>query len=277
MAPFVGTVRDRRLSSGLQVCSADMLSLRSSIRTGTVDRSVMLICSVSGHRVSYSLDNGRSFCVEPGTMAFLTASDMLSLATTTQSGEQSGLLVIQADPETIMDADLADELERRVRCTDIMTGMTAPRTLALAGRLFGGMRTSLADRLIAESCALELLAQWIEGKAGHGGANLRGDQARIRRVCDYLEANIAKEQHLSLLAREAGMSLSSFKTKFHEITGQTVFGYLTQKRLERARRGIEQEGWSVAEAAWFSGYRHATNFSAAFRRHFGFSPKNFKQ
>ncbi len=82
---------------------------------------------------------------------------------------------------------------------------------------------------------------------------------------------------MPLLAREAGMSLPSFKTKFHEVTGQTVFGYLTEKRLERARFGIEQQGWSVIEAAWFSGYRHPTNFSAAFRRRFGFSPKMSKR
>ncbi len=277
MAPFVGTVRDCRLSSGFQVCTAEMLSLRASVRTGTVDRSIMLICSVSGDPVSYALDNGRSFSVEPGTLAFLTASDALSLVTSTQRGEQSGLLVVQADPSAIMDADLATELDRRVRCTDIITGLAAQRTLAFAGSLFGGIRTSLADKLIAESCALEIFAQLIEGEAWRGEKSVRGDQAKIRRVCEYLEANLAKEHHLPLLAREAGMSLSSFKTKFHEVTGQTVFGYLTEKRLERARFGIEQEGWSIIEAAWFSGYRHPTNFSAAFRRHFGFSPKMSKR
>ncbi|MGK6315766.1 helix-turn-helix transcriptional regulator [Neorhizobium sp. DT-125] len=157
------------------------------------------------------------------------------------------------------------------------TLIAGQRTMDLARRLFRQPFNPLTDKLVAESCALELLAHVVDNDGERGGAVFGGDRARIMRVCEYLEAHLEKEHHLPVLAREAGMSLSSFKTKFQAVTGKTVFGFLTEKRLERALRGMEQEGWSVAQAAWYTGYRHPTNFSSAFRRHFGFSPRDTKR
>ena len=57
----------------------------------------------------------------------------------------------------------------------------------------------------------------------------------------------------------------TFDTKAKELD------YLRDCRLEHAR-GYLLEGYSVQQAAWMSGYQHATNFSTAFRRRYGFSP-----
>ncbi|WP_420261280.1 helix-turn-helix domain-containing protein [Citrobacter freundii] len=37
-------------------------------------------------------------------------------------------------------------------------------------------------------------------------------------------------------------------------------------------QGLVRTFHSVQQAAWMSGYQHATNFSTAFRRRYGFSP-----
>ncbi|WP_162939735.1 AraC family transcriptional regulator [Neorhizobium sp. NCHU2750] len=259
----------------MQVCTAEMLSLRQSTRTGTLTRSATLICSLAGSRLIYALDNGRSFFLDPGMIAAVSAADTMTLLTETQRGEQNRLLVIQASAEAIMDADLADEIDRRTQSTQLALTPATERTSALANQLLRGSLNRLSDKLVAESCALEVLAQWLNQR--HGQLPARGDRAKIQQICDYLEASLEKEHHLTELARKAGMSLSSFKTKFHALTGQTVFGFLAEKRLQRARHGIEREGWSVAEAAWLTGYQHPTNFSSAFRRRFGVNPKSLKQ
>ena len=274
---FQGVIRDRRLSSGLQVCTSDISTLRESRRTGTLGRSMMVICSVFGDPVTYNLDNGRRLRLEPGMIASLSASDTLTMVTEARGGERSGLLVFQAQASEILDPDLAEEIDRRTRLSAIETYVSRTRAIELAIRLFQRQRNGLVDRLAAESCALDLLADIIDQDSERGSAMLSGDHARVMRICDYLEANLDKEHHLLSLARQAGMGLSSFKTKFQAATGKTVFGFLTQKRLERALLGMEKEGWSVAQAAWHTGYRHPTNFSSAFRRHFGFNPKSIKR
>jgi len=238
---------------------------------------MMVICSVFGDPVTYNLDNGRRLRLEPGMIASLSASDTLTMVTEARGGERSGLLVIQAQASEILDPDLAEEIDRRTRLSAIETYVSRTRAIELAIRLFQRQRNGLVDRLAAESCALDLLADIIDQDSERGSAMLSGDHARVMRICDYLEANLDKEHHLLSLARQAGMGLSSFKTKFQAATGKTVFGFLTQKRLERALLGMEKEGWSVAQAAWHTGYRHPTNFSSAFRRHFGFNPKSIKR
>ncbi|CAM5314541.1 HTH-type transcriptional activator RhaS [Mycolicibacterium aubagnense] len=275
---FEGVLRDRRLTSGLQVCTAETRSLRASERTGTLDHAIMLIYSVSGDRITYRLDNGSVFTLEPGMGAVLTSADTLSIMTSSRAGEQSGVLVVQADAMTIADPDLAAEIARRTRDTTLeMTGL-GKYTMERASALFCDPTNVLADKLVVESCALELLAKLIDEPINGGGRSVeKPDRMRIRRVCDYLDANLENEHHLSELAREAGMSLSSFKVKFQAVTGQTVFGYLTARRLERARIRLETGEWTVAQAAWLSGYRHPTNFSSAFRRYFGFSPRALKR
>jgi AraC-like DNA-binding protein len=45
---------------------------------------------------------------------------------------------------------------------------------------------------------------------------------------------------------------------------------LLQHRLIRTPKSLE--GHSVQQAAWMSGYQHATNFATAFRRRYGICP-----
>lgn len=276
---FRGVIRDRRLYSGLQVCSCDMLSLRDGLRSGTLERSIMLVCGLSADIATYLLDNGREIRLGKGDIALLSASDSISLTEQSRCAKRSTLLVVRADPSSIMDPDLAQEVEMRTRATTVHTFIAGAHAIGLASSLFERPRNMLTDKLVAESCSLELLAYAFEGGNGQSrseGIASSNDRARIARVCDYLIANLSQEHHLPGLAREAAMSLSTFKAKFAAVTGKTVFGFLTEKRLERALLGMEKEGWTVAQAAYYTGYRHPTSFSAAFRRHFGFSPRNRK-
>ncbi|QLO02934.1 helix-turn-helix transcriptional regulator [Citrobacter freundii] len=98
-----------------------------------------------------------------------------------------------------------------------------------------------------------------------------GEQQRLEIVRRLLEQTPENDYTLSELAQRAAMSPSSLRSKFRAAYGCSVFDYLRDCRLERAR-GYLLEGYSVQQAAWMSGYQHATNFSTAFRRRYGFSP-----
>src|SRR5690606_14960820 len=75
------------------------------------------------------------------------------------------------------------------------------------------------------------------------------------------------------LARKVGLSTSALQRQFRDVYGNTVDEYRRDIRLDQAWARLEQTGCSVSEVAWAAGYSSAANFSTAFKRKFGISPK----
>jgi AraC-like DNA-binding protein len=80
---------------------------------------------------------------------------------------------------------------------------------------------------------------------------------------------------LATLARQAGMSRSSFADRFARVVGMTPLNYLLQWRIAVARNMLAYEQLTVAETALAVGYQSASAFSTAFSRETGRSPKEF--
>jgi AraC-like DNA-binding protein len=53
-----------------------------------------------------------------------------------------------------------------------------------------------------------------------------------------------------------------------------VFHYVRKIKLDQARVALETGKLTIAQAAFVAGYSSAANFATAFRRVFGFSPKD---
>lgn len=72
------------------------------------------------------------------------------------------------------------------------------------------------------------------------------------------------------------MSVGSMQSAFKTVYGRTVADFCRELRLLRARDAMERDGISVAEAAYDAGYSNPANFSTAFKRMFGLSPREAK-
>jgi AraC-like DNA-binding protein len=77
---------------------------------------------------------------------------------------------------------------------------------------------------------------------------------------------------METLAREAGMSVSTFHTHFKSVTASSPLQYLKTIRLHKARMLMVHDGLSAAGAAIQVGYESASQFSREFKRHFGGAP-----
>ncbi|AXF60761.1 AraC family transcriptional regulator [Leclercia sp. W6] len=135
-------------------------------------------------------------------------------------------------------------------------------------------RSSLSRQLLLEGVMYQLLGHGLhlreqQGTALAGASS--GEQARLEQIRHLLEQAPEQEYTLAQLAAQAAMSPSSLRSKFRQAYGCTVFDYLRDCRLALARRYL-LEGHSVQQAAWMSGYQHATNFATAFRRRYGICP-----
>lgn len=73
------------------------------------------------------------------------------------------------------------------------------------------------------------------------------------------------------------ISRSYFFTKFKKKTGSSPQQYLTNVRMERAAVLLGKEGISPSIAAASVGYGDIYQFSKAFKKHFGLSPREYRK
>lgn len=76
------------------------------------------------------------------------------------------------------------------------------------------------------------------------------------------------------LAREIGMSASSFHKHFKDITSTTPLQYQKELRLLEARRLLSSGGVSISDVAYQVGYESPNQFSREYSRKFGMSPRD---
>jgi len=99
---------------------------------------------------------------------------------------------------------------------------------------------------------------------------------RIYQVKELLECNPEQSFSLLGLAHAVGTNDSTLKKHFKLVFGTIVFSYLTSYRMEKAKEMLLKQDYKIASIANQFGYKHATHFSAAFKKYFGYSPTKIK-
>lgn len=74
------------------------------------------------------------------------------------------------------------------------------------------------------------------------------------------------------LSRKVGINQTKLKEGFKAIYSDTIFGYLQNIRMNKARKYLTSTTLSVLEISQLSGYKSVSNFSIAFKKIFGYSP-----
>ncbi|MBE9136167.1 helix-turn-helix transcriptional regulator [Nodosilinea sp. LEGE 07088] len=136
----------------------------------------------------------------------------------------------------------------------------------------------LTQTLYLEAKSLELIALFLETIGDGTTAQTvlhQGDLERIYQARQILRSNLQTPPSLIDLARQVGLNDRKLKEGFRQAFNTTVFGYLTQQRMEKACQLLVQQR-SVAAVAAIVGYASPTAFSGAFRRKFGITPKAYQ-
>lgn len=100
---------------------------------------------------------------------------------------------------------------------------------------------------------------------------------RLQRAKEFIAASFDQSLSLDEVARVACLSPSHFLRTFQQAFRQTPHQFLTAKRLERAKRLLLQSELSVTEICLSVGFESLGSFSTLFRRHFGYSPAQFRR
>lgn len=137
-------------------------------------------------------------------------------------------------------------------------------------------------KLFLQSKAIELLALQCEQieqetlRTATGGKMTKTDEEKIVYARDLLLQHAQEPLSLGELARKAGINEFKLKSGFRKVFDNTVFGYLSEYRLEQAREMVREGKLTFTEIADELGYSSPQHFSHAFRKKFGISPREIK-
>ena len=98
------------------------------------------------------------------------------------------------------------------------------------------------------------------------------DKEKIIAVRDLINEKLHCPPNLSEIARAVGLNEYKLKRGFKETFNNTVFGYLTEQRLQLAWQYLRDTQKTAAEISMELGYATPQHFNNAFKKKFGTTP-----
>lgn len=98
----------------------------------------------------------------------------------------------------------------------------------------------------------------------------------LRRARDMMDREYTRPLDLAELARVALMSSGHFSRQFRAAFGETPYGYLMTRRIERAKTLLRRGDMSVTDVCMAVGCTSLGSFSARFTEIVGESPSAYK-
>lgn len=131
-------------------------------------------------------------------------------------------------------------------------------------------------RLFSDGLACALAARLLTLQSGRPPPERKVRRAlpawRLRRVVDYIEANLDRDLNLSELAEVAGFSPSHFKPLFKQAVGMPAHRFVLERRVARAQARLLEGDTRLADIALETGFAHASHMARCMRRLLGLSP-----
>lgn len=91
---------------------------------------------------------------------------------------------------------------------------------------------------------------------------------------DIVESNIYSNLNVKEVAFLCNMSISTFKRHFQSLYHITPGKWFQEKRLDKAKEILSEGKYKPSDIYLEFGYNNLSNFSAAFKKKFGVSPKD---
>ncbi len=167
-----------------------------------------------------------------------------------------------------------------------VSSMLTQQAIGLGGTIYNVLQDiknctyeGLTRRIYLESKSYELIALLYEGaennKVDCGITAI--DQEKIHWAASMIRENLESPLTIMELARAVGINQTKLKTGFKRLMGQTVFGYLQEIRMHKAKRYLLDTELSIQEIGMLLGYQNTSNFSIAFKNTYGYSPVKLRE
>jgi AraC family transcriptional regulator len=102
-------------------------------------------------------------------------------------------------------------------------------------------------------------------------------RSQVRRVLDYIEANLHRDVALQDLAKITDLSLHHFARMFKRTMGAAPHRYVLERRVDRAKEMLRDTGTSLVEISLSLGFSSQSHFTNTFHRMVGAPPGEFRE
>jgi AraC family transcriptional regulator len=176
-----------------------------------------------------------------------------------QTTQESMQREIELVPQLAIDDPVIQQLALALKI-EIQTG-------CMSGRLYG--------ELLGTALAARLVQNYAVSKPEFKANGL--SQSQLKRVIDYMKANLTQDLSILDLATLTGMSESHFSRSFKRSVRIAPYQYLIQQRVERAKQLLEKKSIAVSAIALDCGFANQTHLTKVFRQMTGMTPKAYQK
>ena len=157
----------------------------------------------------------------------------------------------------------------------------SPKLLLLAKKLQACDIQSTCGQLEFESLSLAVLQEFFSTATELGTQSVsntrRNQNQQLSQARDILHAEWHTPPTISQLARRVGMNECYLKSGFKDNFDSTIGRYVRTIRMHQAKTMITNQGYSVQQAAFETGFTNLSHFSRSFKTEFGVLPSVLRQ
>jgi len=149
-------------------------------------------------------------------------------------------------------------------CTDAFNASAQAQLYVFCSRI---------RRLLTTTIPPLMNTSWNEGGVS--------DYSSKGRLCllamQYVECHLNDPLTREMLARNLGVSASYLNQTFRDIEGVSLMRYVTQRRIEAAKRILENTDESLKDVSQLTGFASPASFCGVFKRMTGVTPKQYRR
>ncbi len=235
-----------------------------------------IIIMAQGRKVIF-LDN-ESYLYDPMNYVVLSVPLPLECVVETPDDEPVLGISILVDPVSVGEIILEDDSIRKEGIGPPKGIYSAPLQESMFDATYRLLQTLASERdarILGPMIIREILYRMLcdeHGWALQALALQNRGFFQITRTLHRIQTSYDASLDIKTLAREAGMSPTSFHTSFKHITGNSPLQYIKNIRLHKAREFMSRQGMNAYSAAFRVGYESPSQFNREYKRLFGITP-----
>lgn len=241
----------------------------------------MIVCYYTGHTpMDRCIDEGwkRTACA-PGDISLLTMSqnshwhwtEEIDVSHVYLSNALMSRVAMDVMERSIEDIRLHDLLRTQ---DTILTSIVGAITREVKNR---GMGCSLYAESLGMQLALHLLRHYASVTFKDRGAPGRLSQLQKQRLLEFIDAHLQDPIRLDEMADAVGLGAWTFSRKFSESFNCSPHTFVTEQRIERAKRMLCEGVLAIKEIAYLCGFSDQAHLTRVLRSKLGVTPAQLRR
>ncbi|MCV7253559.1 AraC family transcriptional regulator [Mycobacterium hackensackense] len=188
-------------------------------------------------------------------------------------------LVLQIEPQLVR--AVGENVRGRAQAKDLDPRGVSPLDTEMSytvARFLGALTSADDRRVLAPLYLQELVYRVLQREQRVTLVELAAAQtirSPIGSALSYISANLAEPLRVDTLAAQACLSPSAFSRAFRDLTAQSPYQYVKEKRLDHARRLLDGGQVGVTAVSREVGYTSVSHFIKEFHGRYGVTPGRY--